>query len=221
MHFGIDFAGIRPVPFAGMVAQERPREDGAREGRRAFLSRVHRRRFASLQAAADAVHVLPDEGEAVHIVMSGHYDLMHLLIVLLGRFGSTCDAMGVATLSLSRRNVQEMAALYDAGKVRRLDLLTSDFFRKHDDDIFAELVQEFQSRGQRVAAARSHAKVVTLRLDDGRRYVLEGSPNLRTNHNLEQLCLTRDAGLHGFYDGWLDSMVTAHEIRPGDGPPTG
>jgi hypothetical protein len=51
--------------------------------------------------------------------------------------------MGAATLSLSRRNVQEMVALHDAGKVQRLDLLTSDFFRRHDDDIFAELVSEF------------------------------------------------------------------------------
>jgi hypothetical protein len=223
MDFATDFRAVQPVPFGAMLAPRpgRPQEGGDRQGRRAFLARVHRRRFASLKAAAEAVDVLPDEGETLHAFMSGFYDLMHLLVVLLDRFASSCERMGVATLSLSRRNVQEMVSLYDAGKVWRVELLTSDFFRRHDDDIFAELVSEFHARGQRVAAARSHCKVVTLALEDGRRYVLEGSANLRTNRNLEQFALTRDPGLHRFYDEWLDSMVTAHEIGQSHGTEAG
>jgi hypothetical protein len=201
--------------------RDRPKEPGERQGRRAFLGRIHRRRFACLKAAAEAVDVLPEEGETLHAVMSGFYDLMHLLIVLLDRFGCACERMAVATLSLSRRNVCEMVALYDAGKVQCLDLLTSDFFRKHDDDIFAEQVSEFHARGQRVAAARSHAKVVTLALADGRRYVLEGSANLRTNHNLEQFALTQSTDLHGFYEAWLGSMMNAHKIDPNHGTKAG
>jgi hypothetical protein len=223
MNFGPDFAAIpRVPPFASMLGETgqpqalaRPDAD-ARQGGRAFLGRTNRRRFACLKAAEEALDVLPAEGESLHAVMSGFYDLQHLLIVILDRLSSHCAMMRVATLSLSRCNVQEMVTLLDAGKVGRLDLLTSDFFRKHDDDIFAELVQEFQSRGQRVAAARSHCKVVTLALDDGRRYVLEGSPNLRTNRNMEQFCLTCDPELHGFYDAWLDDMVTTHEVRQDD-----
>jgi hypothetical protein len=223
MHLGPDFSDMQPIPFGGMArehGQAKPAEE-AGQGRRAFVSRVHRRRFACLQAAASALEVLPEEGESLHALMTGLYDLMHLLIVLLQRLGSPCETMRIATLSLSRRNVQEMVALFDDGKVKRLELLTSDFFRKHDDDIFAELVQEFQARGQRVAAARSHCKVVTMALEDGRRYVLEGSANLRTNHNLEQFALARDPRLHAHYDAWLAAMVMRHEIQPKDVPPKG
>jgi hypothetical protein len=220
MHLAPDFAAVRPVPFAALATGPAgPKVHPG--GRRAFLARAHRRRFAALKAAGEALDVLPAEGESLHAIMTGLYDLLHLLIVLLGRFASPCATMRVGTLSLSRRNVQEMAALLDDGKVRRLDLLTSDFFRKHDDDIFAELVQEFHARGQRVAAARSHAKVVTMALEDGRRYVLEGSANLRTNHNAEQFALARDPDLHGFYDAWLAGMVSAHEVRRADGPEAG
>jgi hypothetical protein len=188
----------------------------------AFLARTNCRRFACLQAAAEAVSFIPEEeGTSAYFIMSGFYDLMHLLVVFLERFGSPCNTMRIATLSMSRRNVQELATLYDSGKVSRLDLLTSDFFRRHDDDIFSELVTEFHARGQRVAAARSHCKVVTLLLDDGRRYVASRSPNLRTNKNLEQLTLSRDAELFGFYDGWLSDMVSAHEVRSDDYQRTG
>jgi hypothetical protein len=222
MDYRPDFRAVQPVPFAGMVGQGLVQAGGgACQGRRAFLGRVHRRRFACLKAAAEAVDHLPAEGESLHAIMTGLYDLLHLLIILLDRLRSPCTNLRIATLSLSRRNVQEMVAPYDSGKVRRLDLLASDFFRKHDDDIFAELVQEFTQRDQRVAAARSHCKVVTMALEDSRRYVLEGSANLRTNNNQEQFCLSRDPELHGWYDGWLAGMVDRHEIRQSDGAPTG
>jgi hypothetical protein len=212
MKFALDFGAITPVPFTQLVRA--PREQvGAKtpdRARRAFLCKLHRHRFACLQAAADAVHLLPEEAESVHIIMTGYYDLLHLLIVLLERFGCRCEVLRIATLSLSRRNVQEMAALLDQGKARTLEILCSDFFRKHDEDIFKELCLEFHARGQRVAVARSHAKVVTIALDDGRRYVLSGSPNLRTNRNIEQIAVTRDPSLHAFYDQWLSEMMNNH-----------
>jgi hypothetical protein len=214
-----DFRAVLPVPFADLVRQPVRGESGDRpaQGRRAFLSRIHKRRFAALRAAAEVLTCLPEEGEALHALMLGFYDLMHMLIMLLDRLAAPCDTMRIGTLSLSSRNVQEMVTLVDQGKVRHLDLLASHFFSKHEEDIFAELCQEFDARGQRVAIARSHAKIVTMALDDGRRYVLEGSPNLRTNHNIEQFCLSRDPELFAWYDGWLESMVSKHEVHENRG----
>lgn len=177
--------------------------------------------MAKLKEARQVLDVIPAEGETLHGIMTGTYDLMHMIIVLLDRLGSACTSMRIATLSLSARNVTEMAALLDAGKVMKLDLLTSDFFRRHDRTIFEELVKEFRQRGQRVAAARSHAKVVTIALENGRRFVLEGSANLRTNKNQEQFALTQDAELHGWFDAWINDMVTNHEVHERDCAATG
>ena len=212
----MDFSRIRPVRFdpGGADSPEALARGGVR-------TRPGRRRMACLREAADALADLPAEGETLHGLMTGTYDLMHLLVVLLGALGSPCLLMRVATLSLSARNVAEMAALLDAGTVKRLDLLVSDFARKHDKEIFAGLLAEFSSRGQRVAAARSHCKVVTLALADGRRYALEGSANLRTNHNVEQFALTRGPQPHAWYDAWLGAMVTKHEVHASDGAAAG
>jgi hypothetical protein len=220
--FALDFAAIPRVPFAAMT-RDQPAEanKAAPRGGQAFLARAHRRRFACLKAAREILEHLPEQGEALHGIMTGIYDLMHLLIVLLQRLGAPCHTMRIATLSLSGRNVQEMVALLDAGTVGRIDLLTSDFHRKNDQEIFCELLAEFSKRGQRIGAARSHCKLVAIALDDGRKYVLHGSPNLRTNKNMEQFCLERDAELFAFYDTWLDGMVTTHEVRQKDCAPTG
>jgi hypothetical protein len=178
------------------------------------------RRNAQLAEAADALAALPGPGETVHALMTGRYDLMHLLVAVIDRLG-TVDAMRIATLSYNGRNLAEMVRLLDSEAVRRLTLLCSSFFRDHNGDLWEETLEEFRSRGQRAAAARSHAKVVTFAFASGRRLTAEGSANLRSNGNREQLLLADGAGLHDWHAGWIDALVAQHEGDEGDSPGAG
>jgi hypothetical protein len=40
---------------------------------------------------------------------------------------------------------------------------------------------------------------------------VEGSANLRTNANWEQLAVILDDGLHDWHAAWIDALVTKHE----------
>jgi hypothetical protein len=176
--------------------------------------RAAARRSAQLAEAADALAVLPGPGETVHALMTGRYDLMHLLVCLVERLGAV-DVMRIATLGYNGHNLAEMLRLLDSGAVRRLSLLCSSFFRDHNGALWEETLEEFRPRGQRAAAARSHAKVVTFAFASGRRLTLEGSANLRSNSNREQLLLADGAGLHDWHAAWIDELVNQLE---GDGP---
>lgn len=190
-------------------------KDPMEKSKEGIVTKAALRRKARLKEAQEAIPLIPGPGETLHGLMTGSYDLMHLLIVLLDQLGN-CKKMQIATLSLSVRNVLEMAELLDAKKIENLDILVSDFFHKHDKAIFSRLFHEFSNRGQKVAAARSHCKIVTLEMVDGRKFVLEGSANLRTNKNIEQFCLTQDASLHGYFSDWITEMVEKYEIRSSD-----
>jgi hypothetical protein len=168
------------------------------------------RRAAQLAQAADALAVLPGPGETVHALMTGRYDLMHVLVALIDRLGPV-DAMRVATLCYNGRNLAEMVGLLDSGRVQRLTLLCSSFFRNHNKGLWEETLTRFRERGQRAAAARSHAKVVTFAFTSGRHLTVEGSANLRSNGNREQLLLADGAALHDWHANWIDDLVTAHE----------
>lgn len=180
-----------------------------------FIAKVNRRRFAALKEAGAIVEVLPGEGESLHAIMTGFYDLMHVLIAMIDRLGSKCLEMRIATLSMSARNVQELVSLIDLGKVASISILVSHFFSKHDPDIFKSLLTEFGSRNQLVGVARSHAKMVTMSMEDGGQWTIEGSANLRTNRNLEQVTVSRDARLHDWAAQWISEMVTKNEQREG------
>ena len=92
------------------------------------------------------------------------------------------------------------------------------FFRDHNKELWADTVLAFRARKQRLAAARTHCKVITIHFRDGGVLVLEGSANLRTNRNREQLTLINDVGVCDFHDRWFDDELSRHEgEEEGDG----
>ena len=60
-----------------------------------------------------------------------------------------------------------------------------------------------------------------LALADGRRYALEGSANLRTNHNVEQFALSRGPQPFAWYDAWLCAMMQKYEVDESGSPAAG
>jgi hypothetical protein len=184
------------------------------------VDRAAARRTAQLAEAADALTVLPADGDTVYALMTGRYDLMHLLVCLIDRLGAV-EAMRIATLSFNARNLAEMVRLLDSGAVRRLSLLCSAFFRDHNTELWEETLADFRDRGQRAAAARSHAKVVTFAFASGLRLTVEGSANLRSNGNREQVLLADGAGLHDWHARWINDLVTQHEGEQGHSPAAG
>jgi hypothetical protein len=167
------------------------------------------RRTAMLAEAGDVLAHIPKPGEALHALMTGRYDLMVLIVAILEKVGSPVDALRIATLSFNNRNTAEILHLIDTGVVKRLSLLCSEFFRDHNRPEYLGLEQGFAERAGplKVAAVRSHAKVVCMQFKGGQKLVLEGSANLRTNSNREQFALIGDAALHDWHAAWIDDMV--------------
>lgn len=130
--------------------------------------------------------------------------------------------MRIATLCYNRRNAVEMLGLLETKKIGGLTLLASTFFAGHNKETherFREELAEFP--GSQTAAARSHAKVCCFDFADGAGLVLEGSANLRTNGNREQLMLCHDRPLHDWHAAWIDTLVSAHESDADDHPGAG
>jgi hypothetical protein len=176
--------------------------------RRAREFRASLRRKAQLRRAAEVVPYLPGPGESLHTLLTGYFDFALVLTCVLRSRPVPCEAVRVATLSFSKKNVQEMAGWLDAGLVKRLTLLSSEFMKEGNPATYYGAVKELaEQRGQAVAAARCHAKVATLAFADGLRLVFEGSMNLSTNRNVEQMAVVNDAGLHDWHAAWIDSKV--------------
>jgi hypothetical protein len=96
--------------------------------------------------------------------MTGRYDLTAIIAAIMAASKKRCRHLRVATLSFNAKNVDQLAGML-AGQVDRLTLLYSAFHREHSPEVCGELRRRFadEFRGRyRIAAARNHAKVVTM-----------------------------------------------------------
>ena len=188
------------------LPQGRPAVKAGNVRARRFKAELRRR--AQLRAAAEVLPHLPGPGESVHTLLTGSFDFMLVLSCVIRSRPGPCEALRIATLAFSRRNTQELARLLDERLVGRLTLLCSDFMARSNPGIYQGAVAELaQARGQTVASARCHAKVACLAFADGARLAFEGSANLRTNSNIEQMTAINDPGLHDWHAAWIDGRV--------------
>jgi hypothetical protein len=145
--------------------------------------------------------------------LTGFFDFALVVTCVLRSRPVPCEHARIATLSFGPKNTQEMARWLDEKLVNRLTLLCADFMAKANPKVYHGAVKELtQRRGQVVGSARCHAKVCTMAFSDGLRLVFEGSANLCTNRNLENLCVVNDPSLHDWHAAWIDQKVREHEI---------
>jgi hypothetical protein len=208
---------IAPPPtfttgWPGLPGGQKPKAEDL--PRRAKEFRASLRRKAQLKRAAEVVPHLPGPGESLHTLLTGYFDFALVLTCVLRSRPVPCEALRVATLSFSKKNVQEMTRWLDEGLVKSLTVLCSDFMAESNAAVYQGAVAELaEQRGQTVASARCHAKVATLAFSDGLRLSFEGSANLSTNRNLENLCVVNDPGLHDWHAAWIDAKVREHEVE--------
>ena len=177
--------------------------------RRVFDTQNARRRAAraSLVKPSNAAELVRqiadlDEGDRLHAVLAGDFVLCHALTQLAERMKP--QTMTIATLSLSRQNVDALAAALDAGHIGRINFLISEYFAATNKTIMAHMEQTAKTRRWRIGSKRSHAKVVTL---DTNHLVLETSANLRSSQNIEQLSAFNDPQLHAFHTKWISELM--------------
>ncbi|HEX4124518.1 MAG TPA: hypothetical protein VHY37_07305 [Tepidisphaeraceae bacterium] len=179
------------------------------EGRR-HVARPVARSFAVLDRSYRTVQQLrrlPAEGESIHCVLTGAYamfDFIPAILELSDR--QPIDAMTIATLSFSRKNVDAMMALADDGLLGSCDVLCSHYFSAADASIYSQMVEAFRRPGFRVVAMRTHAKVLLAR-QEHRYIVIETSANLRSSHNVEQATVINDRGLYHFHRQWIGELM--------------
>src|SRR5436305_974466 len=81
-----------------------------------IIEKSKRHRTAQLAEAVAVLTILPGEGETLHALMTGRYDLMTLIVGLIGKLGG-CTEIRIATLSYNARNLADALDLFDSRAV--------------------------------------------------------------------------------------------------------
>lgn len=211
--------GIKPLKsaykprslFAGVEKDsDLPEDDG--DGLPApTILKQRARRFAGIKEAQEALAILPKPGESLHAICTHRMDMTDLIAVMLDHLG-TCDRMYIATLSFNPRNLKAMIGWLDRREVLKLNLLNSKMNKAWKTETWAMAIEAFAQRGQRAAAADSHAKVITFEFASGDRYWIEGSANLSGNGSgREQVMICNGCDGVDWHRAWIEQFISKHE----------
>jgi hypothetical protein len=207
----LNLDGIKPV-FDELAGHE---VDAARPwcGDRRHVRRTDKAVMLDARRLRNAIeHIgrLPEPGQAFHLVTAKQYSLWHVIKATLHLAApATIARLTVATLGFSRQNLEELLQLLDSGDIGQVDFLFSVYFKSNEREICERLAHELTTRGQRVVAMLTHAKILLIETTDGASYVVEGSPNLRSCGSVEQMMLTNDSALCDFHCQWITDIMEA------------
>ena len=160
-------------------------------------------------ACVDQLGQLPTDSEEIILLLDGRWHGWDLVAAIRELAGRPISQLHVATLGFNRDQTHQLAADLDAQQIGRVSMLVSEMFRDKNSAEFSELKQALTERGQQLAATRNHAKLLCLELEDGRRFACHGSLNLRRCNSVEQLAISTEPTLYGFFTSYIQQAVEA------------
>lgn len=168
---------------------------------------------SGITEAIDQIARLPEPGEAIHMIMGGHFNGFDILPAVSRMAKAPIRDLHIATLGFNIGNNRQLCQMIDDGLIQgRTTLIASEVFAKMDGRVFAEAKENLESRGGRLANTRNHAKIIACRI--GEAYlVTEGSGNLRSCSALEQLTIMNSQPVHDFHVAWINQVADAGDTR--------
>src|SRR3954467_11945776 len=119
------------LPAAGMHVVEHVTAEESKANRR-HIRRVDRRRYTHLAqqaAAAELLNPLPGPGESLHGVMDGSFAAWSIAEAIVGLLAEPIKELTISTLGFNRQNCDSLLAMIDGGRIQRVLLNVSDYFR--------------------------------------------------------------------------------------------
>jgi hypothetical protein len=155
------------------------------------------------------VPLLPEhEDDRLHCILRGDFVLCDLIPAIIANRGA-CSHVRIATLGLSAANAESLANLKDAGLIGELTIVASHYFQQVDKTTTFKKVATILDGRAKLVITRSHAKVILMPTTAGDWFVIEGSANLRSSDNIEQMLILNDRETHDFHAEWMEGLSHA------------
>lgn len=159
-------------------------------------------------AAQILAHLPNDDTERLHGLLRGDFVLFELIPAIIAARGRV-GHLRIATLGMTPANAVGLAKLLETGLVEKLTLVVSHYFQGVDKaTLYAEVCSILAPHDVAPIVTRNHAKVILLPfIDSTDRLTIEGSANLRSSDNIEQIVVFNSSSTHDFHADWIDALA--------------
>lgn len=165
------------------------------------------------------------DGYRAFAFVSGNFVFGDVLEAMVERRKVAPRLMTVQTLSMSEENIDSLRNVVDMmeGQLEHLRIILSVYFWGHEHrpcQLVPYLYEALDVPGLvlDVAFASIHTKIVSVETLAGRHLVIDGSANLRSSRNIEQVRVECDDGLYEYVERFADRVFAAYSTINHDEP---
>lgn len=157
---------------------------------------------------------IDDETETFAFV-SGNFIFGDFMEALVDIGKLSVKRMTIMTLSMNDENIDSIRNICEWEGVERLDVVLSDYWYAHElGGLVPYLFEELDLDGMElhVGFASVHCKTWCVETRNGHCLTVEGSANLRSSRNIEQVHISPDRGLFEFVTGFTENVIDAYDV---------
>lgn len=168
-------------------------------------------KYEYAQALAKDIGPL-EEGEHINAIVSGNFIAGDFLEAYLFENDLMAEEILIATLSMSRENVDSLKNIQDYRLIGKLGLIVSDFFFSHERKSGIEdIITQLSPGAFTLAVAGVHTKIALIKTTCGQHIVVGGSANLRSSLNVEQITIDNCPILYAFHREWMATILNNYQ----------
>ncbi len=194
------FAGFDPAMIA--AASRQAAADKAETRRATAQKSANRHHMRRANAEATLAEILPAriaDGESWHVASRGDIDALSYLRHILAGVPHL-DHVLMSTWCIAKKDLTEIGAWLDAGRIEQFDLYAGEIFPGSYGDEYEHMLNLCEAYGARLIVAKNHSKVtLACNVAEGYYIAIESSANVNTNPRIEQSAIHCNRDLHAFY----------------------
>lgn len=157
-------------------------------------------------------------GQNYVVMLAGDFIYGDFIEALLYEKQLFPSKMYIATLGMSRENIDSLYNCVEYLKCKELNLILSHYFVSVERRGMVPYIEEqFTKKNINIAMLRSHAKICLIRSDKGD-CVIMGSANLSSSNNMEQMTITHDKTMIDYLENGLQNVMNKFAIFRGLDP---
>jgi hypothetical protein len=153
-----------------------------------------------------------NKGERADVFVSGSFIFGDFIEAYIVQRNAKVKRMTITTLSLSQENVDSLRNLLAGGFVDELSLIVSAWFYAYQRDGIKYIYEKLDIDNKfQLTIASIHSKITIFETLGGRKIIIHGSANLKSNSCIEQFTIEENAELYDFYNEYLLKIVDKYK----------
>ena len=183
------------------------------ENRKLLMDRKVYRRFLDKQynrvsSIDELLGKLPEKNEQIRIITQKSFNAFAILLYIAEKVNIEELILGV--FRIDKNSVTGIKELYESMNIKQITIILSSFFiQTKKPERSAQMLIEFAKGKEniKIVFCWNHTKIMGVKTNDDRYYIIEGSGNMTDNAKIEQYLFEQSKEMFYFHKSWMEELL--------------